>query len=588
MEHLQYMKIQDPKLENRISENENIIQHYISSHPNINSNRTIVTIPVVVHVVWHTTLQNISDAQVLSQIDVLNEDFSRTNADTINTPIIWQTIAANTQIQFCMAQRDPAGLPTNGIERRQTFNASFIDDDKVKYYALGGLDAWDVDRYLNIWVCDFGNTGLLGYGEFPTATHSNTYGVVIQYDSFGRTGTVTAPFDLGRTCTHEISHCFDLYHIWGDDGGACSGSDQVSDTPNQADASSGCYTFPHTDACTTTSPGIMFMNYMDYTDDNCLNMFTQGQAARMISAINSFYPSLLTSDGCLPVVLMVNDAGAPAIVAPTGNLYCDSIFTPIITIRNWGTDTLISTDIYYRIDTNVWQIFPWSGNLISLATTNVTIPAVNASSGAHTFSAYTANPNGLADGNDSNDTTNSSFYIIISGTPAPIFQGFETTIFPPVQWAINNPDGGTTWARNTTAHKTGVASVKMDNYSYSAPGQRDEIISTVIDLTTIVGPNLSFQVAYTYYDVPYITSDTLEVLVSSDCGTTFTSVYQKWGDNLRTATPTTSSFVPNNSQWRQENIALTTWANSHEVIIKFRNGNAYENNMYIDDININI
>jgi hypothetical protein len=261
MQNLERIKAADPKFEQKMMEYENNLQKVIADKASQKSSNVVITIPVVVHVVYNNNAQNISNAQVLSQIDVLNEDFGRTNADTINTPAAFQGVAANTQVQFCLAQRDPFGNPTTGIERRQTSVTSFNTNDAVKFYNQGGLDAWDVTQYMNIWVCNLSG-GLLGYGEFPTSTPSNTFGVVVAYDAFGRVGNVVAPFNLGRTCTHEFSHCFNLFHIWGDDGGSCSGSDLVSDTPNQADATTGCFTFPKYDACTASGNGIMFMNYM--------------------------------------------------------------------------------------------------------------------------------------------------------------------------------------------------------------------------------------------------------------------------------------------------------------------------------------
>lgn len=260
----------------------------------------VVTIPVVFHVVYNTAAQNISDAKILEQLNVLNQDFGRTNADASSTPSVWQGISANTNIQFCMAQRDPNGNATNGIVRKSTTVTSFSSNDNVKRSANGGSDAWPRDQYLNIWVCNLGG-GLLGYAQFPGGAAA-TDGVVVLYSSVGgpnNPGTAT-PYHLGRTATHEVGHWLNLYHIWGDDGTACSGSDQVSDTPNQAGATSGCPTFPKTDACTSTSPGIMFMNYMDYSYDACMNMFTNGQAARITAAINGSRVSLQSSLGCTP------------------------------------------------------------------------------------------------------------------------------------------------------------------------------------------------------------------------------------------------------------------------------------------------
>lgn len=305
--HLEWMKALNPDLEKQMREQEAALQQAISSQAQnrTNSPSTIYTIPCVVHVVYKTTGQNISDAQIQSQIDVLNEDFARLNADTVNTPAPFAAIAGHSQFQFCLAKTDPNGNLTNGIERRQTTTTSFSTNDNMKHYSSGGMDAWNTDLYFNIWVCNMSG-GILGYAEFPSATHTNTYGVSIQYNSFGRTGNVASPYNLGRTATHEIGHCFNLYHIWGDDGGACTGSDNVTDTPNQSDMTYGCLNFPATDACNTTANGIMFMNYMDYSDDNCLNLFTQNQVTRMNSAASLMYNSLLHSTMCeLPTA--VND-----------------------------------------------------------------------------------------------------------------------------------------------------------------------------------------------------------------------------------------------------------------------------------------
>lgn len=297
MTHMDYLKSKNSNLEQEIIRDENNLQQAISNLAVSRSSNVIYTIPVVVHIVYKTTGQNVSNAQVQSQIDVLNQDFGRTNPDAASTPAAFSSVASATNFQFCLAKTDPTGAATNGIERRQTTLSSFTLNDDMKSYSTGGLDTWDVNKYLNIWVCNLSG-GIIGYGELPGATHTNTFGVVIQFDAFGRLGTAVAPYHLGRTCTHEISHCFRLYHIWGDDNGACSGTDYVNDTPNQGDATFGCYTFPHTDNCSMTSPGIMFMNYMDYSDDNCLNLFTTLQGTRMYAAINSYYNSLLTSKAC--------------------------------------------------------------------------------------------------------------------------------------------------------------------------------------------------------------------------------------------------------------------------------------------------
>lgn len=250
----------------------------------------VVQIPVVFHVVHNTATQNISEAQIDSQITVLNQDFRRANPDIVQVPAVWQGIAADTQIEFHRATEDPNGNPTNGVTRTQT-NVTAFTDDAVKFGAQGGADAWPSDRYLNVWVCQLGG-GLLGYAQFPGGPAA-TDGVVITHTGFGTTGTAAAPFDGGRTATHEIGHWLDLFHIWGDDGTGCSGSDQVADTPNQAGPNSGCPTFPSL-TCDNGPNGDMWMNYMDYTDDACMFMFTQGQIERTEACLagprSSFLP----------------------------------------------------------------------------------------------------------------------------------------------------------------------------------------------------------------------------------------------------------------------------------------------------------
>ncbi|MET9762350.1 zinc metalloprotease [Streptomyces sp. NPDC006372] len=249
----------------------------------VSARQSIVDIPVVVHVVHNTPEQNVGDVQIHSQIAVLNQDFRAGNPDVGKVPATWQDLVADARIQFHLARTDPLGRPTDGITRTQTSNADWDTDDLVKFSLSGGHDAWPADVYLNLWVCRL-RRGLLGYAQFPGGAAS-TDGVVITYSAFGNTGTATAPFDGGRTAVHEIGHWLNLRHIWGDDDEGCSGSDFVSDTPNQGGPNLGSPSFPHV-TCNNGPNGDMFMNYMDYTDDAAMFMFTKGQAARMDAALD--------------------------------------------------------------------------------------------------------------------------------------------------------------------------------------------------------------------------------------------------------------------------------------------------------------
>lgn len=268
-------------------------------HPNGYQPRAVVTIPVVFHVVYQNAAQNLSTSRLMEQITTLNEDYRKMNADRFNVPSAWQGIAADCEIQFCLAQRDPSGNWTNGITRTSTTHADFqVMLDDVKSTSTGGQNAWNNSVYLNIWVCDL-ETGVLGYAQLPGGPAA-TDGVVLDFAYTGTTGA-SAPFNKGRTGTHEVGHYFNLLHIWGDDGNSCSGSDAVSDTPNQGNENYGCFTVGQviTDACSASSPGTMWQNYMDYTDDACMYMFTAGQKTRMWNCLNGARLSLQTSLGCV-------------------------------------------------------------------------------------------------------------------------------------------------------------------------------------------------------------------------------------------------------------------------------------------------
>jgi hypothetical protein len=292
MENLEYRMQKNPELKQRMENIEAFTQQRVQQYQTNRIDGDVITIPVVVHVLYRTTAENISTAQIQSQIDVLNEDFRRTNSDANN---MWSQ-AADTQIEFCLTTIDPNGNATTGITRKSTTKTSWGTNDAMKKSSQGGVDPWDTSKYLNIWVCNIGG-GILGYAQFPGGSTS-TDGVVNSPQYFGRTGTATAPFNLGRTATHEVGHFLNLRHIWGD--GGCGVDDFVSDTP-ESDASNGGCATSHS-SCGTLD---MVQNYMDYSDDSCMNLFTQGQKNRMRSVLDAggSRRSLALSDKCGSVTL---------------------------------------------------------------------------------------------------------------------------------------------------------------------------------------------------------------------------------------------------------------------------------------------
>ena len=604
MQHHDYLKLTRPGYQTDLDNYNLMIEQYLATKQSgvaRASSLPIVTVPVVVHVLYRVAGENISDAQAASQVQVLNDDFAKLNSDKIKvTQATFSTVASGANIRFCLAQRDPAGNPTTGVTHKTTTVTAFGTNDNVKHNSTGGEDAWDVTKYINIWVCNLGPT-LLGYGEFPTASLSNTWGLVLHYKYTGSGGTAVAPYNLGRTGTHEFGHCFNLYHIWGDDGTACTGSDLCSDTPNQAGEHYGCFTAGsvQTDACTTTAPGVMWMNYMDYTDDACMYMFTAQQCARMEAIVNTAPWNILqTSLGCTPVNAL--DAGMTSVIIPSnGSSTCNTSLTPKITLSNIGTVTLTSATINFKMDATATQTVAWTGSLTTTASTIITLPTYTGLSvAAHTFSVWVSNPNAGVDANALNNSLSSTFTVtgMPVGAALPFLQDFETATFIPVGWTkitASTTNSVNTWSRvlNTTGVTAGsTACAKMDNYSgtIDITGQIDALRTPAI---TFVGANsslnLKFDVSHKMYSTVDI--DSLNVYISSDCGTTWTQLYTKGGTALSTSVGTYSAaaYTPtSNTQWRRETVSLSSYAGLPSVYLKFESRSGWGNNVFLDNINV--
>jgi hypothetical protein len=545
------------------------------------SNRTLGTIPVIFHIVLPNP-NVVSDAQILAQLDTLNHDYAGVNGDTLKIPSYFKPLFAKSGLQFCLAQRTPAGEMSTGIDRVATLQASFNNTtDGVKHASAGGRDIWDGTKYLNVWICTLTN-GIVGYSTFPGDDQPYEQGVVVDYRSLPG-GSFTG-FNTGKTLTHETGHYFNLYHIWGDDNGACTGTDFIDDTPNQANSTSGCFTGVRTDACTPGGNGIMYQNYMDYSNDDCLVMFTTQQVARMESALTIYRSSLLSSNACQPIVLKNFDARLQAILQPDQRL-CSAAFTPVVTIKNNGSQTLTSLTINGRIDNGIPFTYNWTGSLAALQTVNVTLIPLTSLTGQHTLTLSVSNPNNQPDEDPSNDALaiNYQYYEPVSS----VSESFEGNVFPPAGWDIVNPDNLLTWTRVTGIAKTGNASVVMDNYSTELEGRKDDLRLPNVSLpSSIDSAFFSFQVAAAVRATASI-PDTLEVLISKDCGQTYTSLYKKYGSNLVTrTTATANAFAPTVVEWRKDSINLAGYIGAGTIVIAFRNTTEYENNIYLDDVNL--
>ena len=373
---------------------------------NPDETNVVLTIPVVVHVFNNGepigTGPNITDAQINSQITVMNIDYRNLAGSTIPA-------AADVEVEFCLAQQDPNGLPTDGINRvnigQNGITETSLPDAQNQMDAFKPSSIWDPSKYMNMWSVAFnGGSGLLGYAQFPGGP-ANTDGVVSDYRFFGSSDyddgsfILSAPFDKGRTMTHEVGHFLGLYHTFQD--GTCTDDyttgDLCADTPGVATANYNCPT--GTDSC-PTPPGNpdMIENYMDYTDDACMDTFTADQKARIVTTLNNSTNrmELVTSIGCdAPVIY---DLDGQINFGNLNIINCGSTsITPEIIITNRGNNTLTSASIDYYADSDTPTTYNWTGSLALGETDTVTLPTINLTIGAHTFNAELIAPNGGTD-----------------------------------------------------------------------------------------------------------------------------------------------------------------------------------------------
>lgn len=520
-------------------------------------------IPVVVHVIHDGGVSNISDAQIQSQIDVLNEDFRKiagTNGDGNGV---------DTEIQFCLAKKDPLGKCTDGIIRiksplsnHQTYQRSLLKD----------LSYWDNTRYLNMYVVKNINSGsgILGYSSFAGGP-ADEDGIVVRHDYFGKTGTAMS--SLGRTTTHEIGHWFGLYHTFNGGCGidTCADGDYVCDTPPAANPNFGC---PTINSCSNDVPNVndQIQNYLDYSNDNCKNMFTDGQKQRMqatlVSLRNNIWQSWnIDSTGC--------DSGY---VSSNCNVIADFVtLEPNICLGNSIT--------FYNKSQNNPTTYLWYFQGGIPATSTVANPTVTYSStGSFQVKLVATNSYGA-------DSLILNSYINVTTPPIgqslPYFENFEAFAFPTNGITIDNPDGGITWERDTVALAyQGNVSAKINNLININYGQSDAIIFPRFDFTSFTGtPYLFFKWAYAKSDPSY--SDELIVLVSSDCGVNWTQKFYKTGTAMTTGSTQITPYIPDiNTVWKTANINLSTYSAFQNVMIKIVNITDGGNNLYIDNINL--
>lgn len=564
--------------------------------------KEVITIPVVVHIIHNGetvgTGSNIADSQIISQMDVLNEDFRRLNADAANTPTVFEPVAADIEVDFVLAQRDPEGLATNGIVR---VNGNRSEWFLVDNYDLKSLSNWPSKDYLNIWVAALGDD-YLGYAQFPVSdiggleiasNSALTDGVVVDYRSFGSEdkyppANLDPQYNLGRTTTHEVGHYLGLRHIWGD--GGCGVDDFCADTPNSNQRHLGLgspCTFPQTSSCGSDD---MFQNYMAFTNDICMNLFTQDQKTRIRAVLDNSprRVSLKNSKGGLPPVVVSNDLGIRNIIAPE-NTVCNGQIDPVIEVRNYGDNQISSARLEVLVNSIVEITTNESLTLQPGEAQNIIFDPI-AITESVTVEFRIVQTNNTTDGNADDNTASINVSVPPTST-SDIALDFNTL---PDDWEIVNLDELFTWEiRNAPNGEPGNTALRINFFDYENEGDFDLFTSPLIDLSNDRGVKLTFDVAYAPFSGsdPGPQNEGLLVTVSDDCSDPLTgsdTVYYKLAEQLGTVEPQGSPFTPGGgAEWRRETIDLTNYEGQSTVRISFIAKNGFGNNLYIDNISLN-
>lgn len=565
--YMNEVQMQDPQFIINQAELERQTAEYIKSlNLNKSSNaaanqRVRRVIPIVFHVFHNGGPENIAKERIIEQVEILNRDFQRMNADTNETNPLYKSIAANCDIEFRLAKLDPNGNCTDGIVRVKT-DLTYNADDNIK-----ALSRWPNNKYFNVWVVETISTTqvggvVLGRSQFPGGSNL-TDGVLLKATV---TGNTTAFNNFGRTLTHEIGHSLNLRHIWGD---AICGSDFVDDTPPHNDANSGC---PKNKVSSCVSGNVIEMieNYMDYTDGSCQNMFSLGQKTRMDAIWNS------TTNGR-------NNLYSPANLVATGTNdgYTATACVPIPDFNRKqeicsGTSAPF-TDGSFNADVTAWE---WTFEGGTPSTSTLKNPIVSyPTAGTYDVKLKVTS----AGGTDSIIKTNyMRVFETISTKIPPFTLDMEDVSFYENN-TVNAGSNKKNWELVTNAGFSSSSSVAMKYFGVS-DGQSNDLLLPTINFKGTTSPKLTFN--YAYARRTNLSNDNLTLAFSRNCGVSFSNLFNKSGSTLATTANSTSSFVPNaDAQWTTIEIPLDAYTNEDNAFIRFRATNdGPGSNIYIDNI----
>lgn len=522
----------------------------------------VYTIPVVFHIIHQNGPENISDAQVFDEVRILNEDYRKLNSDISLVVSSFTGVTADCEIEFKLAQKDPSGNCTNGIDRIFSSETN-VGDDGSK------LNPWPRNKYMNVWVVKAISSGAAGYAYLPgTAFPTATDGIIILSTYIGSIGTGNP--STSRALTHEVGHFLNLQHVWGNTNnpGVACGNDAVSDTPD----TKGHTTCTLTDA-TCNPPTIEnVQNFMEYS--YCSRMFTAGQKTRMRNALTS-------------------TTGQRSSLWTASNLTATGVSTPsVLCVADFESDnatnavcqggTLTFNDLAWNGNPTSWN-WTFAGGTPSTSTDSVPVITYN-TPGVYDVSLSVTNASGTVSVTKTGYVTVNAATASYAGTIYS--EGFEGSAIPTADWVIrNHSPGGNTWVTTTAAAATGSKSAMITNLS-TYDTYVDELLGPSVDMTAIAGtsPTMTFKTAYAQRTST--SADKLQLYVSTNCGLTWTLRKSMTGTALTSGGVTTSNFVPTAAQWITQTANLSGYTGQSNLYFMFRFTSNGGNNIYLDDINI--